>query len=123
MRFTGANLWHLDEPKHGRVVPGPRRLAAVDQEQIPGEGALRAHAGDRVKVGASELVWGANVWRERRGSKPIPHSRRVIPRCASKRLYSHLRQPKAQHHAAMCAFFVMHCHAIPETCQLRAERL
>jgi hypothetical protein len=34
-------------------------VKALDQEQIPGEGALRARAGDRVKMGASELVWGA----------------------------------------------------------------
>ena len=32
---------------------------ALDHEQIPGEGALRARAGDRVKVGAGELIWGA----------------------------------------------------------------
>jgi FKBP-type peptidyl-prolyl cis-trans isomerase 2 len=32
-------------------------LRALDQEQLPQEAGLRARAGDRVTVGASELVW------------------------------------------------------------------
>jgi hypothetical protein len=39
-------------PFEGRNGP-----AALAQDQIPGEAQVRARAGDRVKVGASELVW------------------------------------------------------------------
>ncbi len=39
-------------PFEGRNGP-----AALAQEQIPGEARIRARAGDRVKVGASALVW------------------------------------------------------------------